>query len=203
MSTVDVQESIHIPAREGRGVQLKAGQRFRCIDVEGKQCGDLFAFCSDNIREYQSAEHTRVWNDDLFPRVGEQFVTNRRRPILTFLADETPGKHDMLIAACDPTRFELLGCEGWHASCQENLEKVMADFGHPDIEIPQPINIFTNLPVGEGGSLSWEPALTKAGDSITLRVELDSYVVLTACAQDVLPINNKEPSPLALEVLAD
>ena len=67
MSTVDVQESIHIPAREGRGVQLKAGQRFRCIDVEGKQCGDLFAFCSDNIREYQSAEHTRVWNDDLFP----------------------------------------------------------------------------------------------------------------------------------------
>ncbi len=77
------------------------------------------------------------------------------------------------------------------------------DFGHPDIEIPQPINIFTNLPVGADGSSSWDPALTNAGDSITLRVELDSYVVLTACAQDVLPINNKEPSPLALEVLAD
>jgi len=199
--SVEARENIHIPAREGRGAQLKAGQRFRCIDVEGKQCGDLFAFCSDNVREYHSAEHTRVWNDSLFPKVGEQFVTNRRRPILTFLADDTPGRHDMLIAACDPTRFELLGCEGWHASCQENLEKVMAAFGHDGIEIPQPINIFTNLPVGSDGSLSWEPALTAAGDSITLRAELDCYVVLTACAQDVLPINNKQPSPLALEIL--
>ena len=28
-------------------------------------------------------------------------------------------------------RFELLGCEGWHASCQENLTKAMA--GHSDL----------------------------------------------------------------------
>ncbi|MEZ5122115.1 MAG: urea carboxylase-associated family protein [Solirubrobacterales bacterium] len=140
-----VGETIHIPAREGRGALVKAGGRFRCIDVEGGQCGDLFAFCADNVREYQSAEHTRVWNDSLFPKVGEQFVTNRRRPILTFLADDTPGNHDMLIAACDPTRFKLLGFEGWHASCQENLEKVMAGFGFDDIEIPQPINVFTTF----------------------------------------------------------
>jgi len=196
-----VGETIHIPAREGRGALVKAGGRFRCIDVEGGQCGDLFAFCADNVREYQSAEHTRVWNDSLFPKVGEQFVTNRRRPILTFLADDTPGNHDMLIAACDPTRFKLLGFEGWHASCQENLEKVMAGFGFDDIEIPQPINVFTNLPVGEDGSLSWDPALTKAGDSITFQVELDCYVVLTSCSQDVLPINHKQPTPLALEIL--
>ena len=199
--SVQASEYIEIPAREGRGAKLSAGQRFRCIDVEGQQCGDLFAFCLDDVREYQSAEHTRVWNNSLFPEVGEQFVTNRRRPILTFLEDKTPGKHDMLVAACDPIRFELLGCEGWHASCQENLQKAMAEFGFEDIEIPQPINIFTNLPVGQDGSLSWDPAVTKAGDSITLRAELDCYVVLTACAQDVLPINAKDPTSLALEIL--
>jgi uncharacterized protein YcgI (DUF1989 family) len=201
MSTsIEAPEAIHIPAREGRGVKLNAGQRFRCIDVEGKQCGDLFAFCADNIREYHSAEHTRVWNNSLFPRVGEQFVTNRRRPILTLLADDTPGRHDMLVAACDPTRYQLLGCEGWHASCQENLEKVMAEFGHEEIEIPQPINIFTNLPVDSEGVIHQEPALTQAGDSIMLRAELDCYVVLTACPQDIVPINAKNPTPLALEV---
>jgi hypothetical protein len=199
-ASVKASEYIEIPAREGRGARISAGQEFRCIDVEGQQCGDLFAFCVDNVREYHSAEHTRVWNDSLFPAVGQQFVTNRRRPILTFVRDDSPGKHDMLVAACDPTRFELLGCEGWHASCQENLEKVMAQFGHDDIEIPQPINIFTNVPVGTDGSLTWEPALTKAGDSITLRAELDCYLVLTACAQDVLPINAKNPTPLALEI---
>lgn len=200
-SSVQASDYIEIPAREGRGAKLSAGQSFRCIDVEGQQCGDLFAFCVDDVREYHSAEHTRVWNNSLFPEVGQQFVTNKRRPILTFLADDTPGKHDMLIAACDPTRFELLGCEGWHASCQENLQKVMAGFGYEDVEIPQPINIFTNLPVGQDGSLSWDPALTSGGDSITLRAELDCYIVLTACAQDVLPINATDPTSLAVEIL--
>ena len=182
---------------------VRAGSRFRAVDVDGKQCGDLFAFCAANVSEFASAEHTRVSTGSLFPKVGEQFVTNRRRPILTFLEDTSPGKHDMLVAACDPTRFELLGAQGWHASCQENLRRVMAGFGHPDIEIPQPINIFTNIPVRDDGTLDWLPALTRPGDAVTFRTELDCYVVLSACPQDIVPINDKNPTDLALEVLDD
>jgi uncharacterized protein len=190
-----------IPAREGRGVLLGAGTRFRAIDVEGKQCGDLFAFCSPDVSEFASAEHTRVATGRLFPRVGEQFVTNRRRPILTLLEDHSPGKHDMLVAACDPTRYALLGVEGWHASCQENLQKVMAGFGQAGIEIPQPVNIFTNIPVLEDGSIAWRPALTTPGDWVMFRAELPCFVVLTACPQDIVPINDKNPTGMALEVL--
>jgi hypothetical protein len=194
-------QRIEIPAREGRGVLLQAGTRFRAIDVKGKQCGDLFAFADHDAKEFASAEHTRVWTGRLFPKVGEQFVTNRRRPILTILEDHSPGKHDMLVAACDPTRFELLGVKGWHASCQENLQKVMAGFGLGDVEVPQPINIFTNIPVTEAGDLDWQPALTAPGDWIMFRTELSCYVVLTACPQDILPINDKNPTEMALEVL--
>jgi uncharacterized protein YcgI (DUF1989 family) len=173
----------------------------RCIDVEGGQCGDLFAFVDGDVREYHSAEHTRVHVNRLFPQVGEQFVTNRRRPILTFLEDTSPGRHDMLIAACDPTRFAGLGVEGWHPSCQENLEQAMAGFGFTQIEIPSPINLFTNLPVGADGTLRWDPSVSGAGNHVTLRAELDCYIVLTACAQDILPINHKNPTSLALEIL--
>jgi uncharacterized protein YcgI (DUF1989 family) len=175
--------------------------RFRAVDVEGKQCGDVFAFCASDASEFASAEHTRVSCGRLFPRVGEQFVTNRRRPILTVVEDASPGKHDMLVAACDPTRYQILGVHGWHASCQENLQKVMSGFGKPDIEVPQPINIFTNIPVREDGTLDWQPALTRPGDSITFRAELDCYVVLSACPQDIIPINDKNPTRMALEVL--
>ena len=200
-NSAEITEHIHIPACEGRGVLLKAGTRFRCTDVEGKQCGDLFAFCASDVREYASAEHTRVSAGRLFPRVGEQFVTNKRRPILTFLEDDTPGNHDMMAAACDPTRFAELGVEGWHPSCQENLQKVMAGFGYDDVEIPSPINIFTSFPLGPDGTVGWQTAKTKAGDSITMRVEMDSYVVLAACSQDIVPINDLNPTPLDLDVL--
>ena len=61
---------IEIPAREGRGVLLEAGARFRAIDVKGKQCGDLFAFSAADVNEHASAEHTRVSAGRLFPQVG-------------------------------------------------------------------------------------------------------------------------------------
>lgn len=194
-------EYIHIPAREGRGTRLAAGTRFRVIDLEGGQVGDLFAFRVDDVSEYASAEHIRVYVNRIFPRPGEYFVTNRRRPILFFEADHSPGIHDLLCAACDPTRYEGLGVTGRHASCQENLQTVMAGLGHPRIEVPQPINLFMNIPVLEGGALGWEPALTKPGDHVILRAECDCYVVVSACPQDIVRINGGNPTPMAIEVL--
>jgi uncharacterized protein len=192
--------TITVPAREGRAVALARGDRIRVVDPNGGQVADLFAFCADDLSEYHSAEHTRVWVNRLFPHAGEQFVTNRRRPILTLEADDSPGIHDMLCAACDPSRYALLGADGWHASCQENLQTAMAALGHERIEIPQPINLFMNIPVGEGGTIGWEPAPTGAGDSVTLRAELDIVVAVSACPQDMVPINAHDPAEIVLEI---
>ncbi len=151
------------------------------VDLEGQQVGDLFAFSADDMGEYASAEHTRVGIGRLFPRVGEAFLTNRRRPILALLADASPSAHDMLMAACDPERYRLLGAAGWHASCRENLERAMAGLGHPGVDVPQPINLFMDIPVGPDGTLGFEPAKTSPGDSVTMRAEVDAIVVLSAC----------------------
>ena len=192
---------IEVPAREGRGARLRIGERFRVIDPEGGQVGDLFAFRADDVSEFASAEHIRPHVNRLFPRPGEDFVSNRRRPILHFEEDSSPGIHDLLCAACDPSRYSGLGVEGWHASCQENLLTVMAEMGHPDVEVPQPINLFMNIPVGENGSIGWQPALTKPGDSVTMRALMDCIIVLSACPQDILVINNTAPGPLQIELL--
>jgi uncharacterized protein YcgI (DUF1989 family) len=37
----------------------------------------------------------------IYPEVGWTFVTNERRPILEFIDDTSPGRHDCLAAACD------------------------------------------------------------------------------------------------------
>lgn len=160
---------------------------------------DLFAFRVDDVSEYHSAEHTRVHVNRLFPRPGEHFVTNKRRPILLFEEDRTPGVHDMLIAACDPTRYAGLGAQGWHASCEENLLKAMAGLGQ--VEVPQPINLFTNVPPREDGSLDWLPSLTEAGDFVQLRAEADCFVVASSCPQDLVPINEGNPTRVAVELL--
>jgi len=184
-------------------VRMSAGDRVRVIDPEGGQVADVFAFCADDLSEYHSAEHTRVYVNRLFPRVGQQFVTNRRRPILTLEADTTAGIHDMLCAACDPSRYAGLGVEGWHASCQENLQKAMAALGYEGIEIPQPINVFMRIPIEEDGQLRWLPAVSRPGDSVTFQAVIDCILVVSACPQDVVDINSGNPTGLAVDTNGD
>lgn len=190
-----------IPAREAASVRLAADQRFRVIDVKGTQVVDLFAFVDGDVGEYASAEHTRVYVKRLFPKPGEPFVTNRRRPLLLLEEDASPGVHDMLCAACDPTRYALLGHTGWHASCQENLERRMAELGYTGVEIPQPINLFMNVALDADEVLTFAPALTRAGDFVTLRTLLPSIVVASACPMDLNVINGAGPTDVAIEVL--
>ena len=90
-------------------------------------------------------------------------MTQQRRPILLFQEDHSPGKHDMLVAACNPSRYALLDVKGWHASCEENLLTCLRALGHM-VEAPQPINLFTNIPLTPQGELDWQPALTAPGD---------------------------------------
>ena len=189
-----------VPAREGRAFMVEQGELIKVIDVRGQQAVDFFAFCRDDPREYLSAEHTRVGNLRLFPRVGQAFYTNRRRPILTFVEDASPGTHDMLVAACDPTRYASLGVKGWHASCQENLISSMRDLGVEGIEVPAPVNLFANFPLGQDGSLNMIPPLTKPGDYVVFKAELPLYVCVSACPQDLNETNAGNPTEAGIEI---
>ncbi len=194
-------ERILIPAREGRGVRVPAGRRFRVVDVEGHQCVDFFAVVDGDVHEYLSSDHTRVETNRMFPRPGESFYTNKRRAIIHFEEDHSPGIHDMLIACCDPIRFERLGAKGWHASCQENFLKVTRDLGL-DYGRPEEVshaNFFTWIKILDDGALDWRVAPSEAGDYVLLRAELDCYVFVVACAQDIVPINDLNPTSLAIE----
>src|SRR5262245_28119809 len=138
---VGTTESIQIPPQEGRAVKAPKGASIRIIDVEGHQVADVFAFNADDVSEYHSPVHTRAALSHLFPREGQAFVSNRRRPMLVLERDDSPAVHDMLIAACDPQRYEGLGVEGHHASCRENVGLAMKELGHTEIPEPDSINV--------------------------------------------------------------
>ncbi|WP_084965228.1 DUF1989 domain-containing protein [Thermoactinospora rubra] len=191
-----------VPAREGRALRLSAGQRVSIVDLEGGQVGDVFAFAADDVTEHLSASHTRAATNRLFPAVGQQFVTDRRRPILTLVSDTSPGWHDMLIAACDPARYAALGAEGFHASCAENLRLALASLGLAVPVTPQPVNVFMRIPV-DGQELRWLPAASRPGDAVTFQAAMDCVLVVSACPQDLVGINGGRPTPLAVDLLPD
>ncbi|UUV30993.1 urea carboxylase-associated family protein [Amycolatopsis roodepoortensis] len=193
-----------VPPGTARAVRVAAGDLVRVIDVDGGQVGDVFAFRDGGgteLTEHHSAAHTRAGVDRLFPAVGESFLTDLRRPILTLIEDTSPGEHDMLVPACDPARYAALGAPG-HRSCAANLREALTNEGLGFTgPTPQPINVFMRVPVGGDGRLNWLTANSRPGDAVTLRAELDCVVVVSACPQDLVRISDAGLSPLAIETV--
>jgi uncharacterized protein YcgI (DUF1989 family) len=185
-----------IPARRAIGIALVPGEAVEVINTHGGQVVDCFAFGRDDASEFLSMEHTRVGIGRIIPRVGDLLLSNRRRPMLSVVADTSPGLHDTLIAACDAERYRLLGHVGHHDNCAENLHRTLAAHGMVAAQTPCPLNLFMNIPVDPDGMLRFEPSLARPGDSITLAALMPCLVVLSACPQDMVPVNGLACTPV-------
>ena len=193
---------IVVPGGHGRAFEARAGQFITIEDLEGKQIGDFVAFTADDPTEWLSPSHTRVALMSMRFRPGDRLVTSRRRPILEVLAD-TVGVHDFSVPACDPSRYEVFfGIEG-HRNCQENLAEALAPFGVDRGQIRDPFNIFQNSPTSAEGVLSLAEPATKPGDRVVFRAVLDLVGAVSACPQDLLPVNGFRITDLRIVVSED
>jgi uncharacterized protein len=195
---------VTIPARRGRAARLTAGQAIKIINTHGQQVVDTWCFSAEDLTEFMSNEHVRATLTRIFPRQGDDLVTNRRRPILKFEQDTSPGIHDTLLAACDSYRYGLLGCTDYHDNCTDNLYAAMRQIGLTPPECPSPLNMWMNIPVDGQGNTSWGEPVSKPGDYVVLRAYMDCIVAMSACPQDILPINGaaRQPTEAHYQVLS-
>src|SRR5262249_44047956 len=135
-----------IPARRGAAARVAAGQRVKVINTHGTQVIDTWAFNALDVTEWMSMEASRAWFMKLPAAVADAFLTNQRRLILP-LAEDTPGgAHDTLTASCDAPRYRLLGVEGYHDNCRDNLHAALGTLGVTAPATPSPLNLFMNIP---------------------------------------------------------
>jgi uncharacterized protein YcgI (DUF1989 family) len=186
---------ITIPARSGKAATMTAGQTVKVINTFGQQVVDTWAFRRDDITEFLSCEHTRATLRRLVPKPGDMLLSNRRRPILTLLEDTAGGVHDMLIAACDQSGYEELGCIEPHDNCADNLVTALRTLGLTSPATPSPLNLFMNIPWTPDGELAFKAPVSTRGSYVVLRAEMDLVMVFSACPQDILPTNGKAGIP--------
>jgi uncharacterized protein len=192
-----------IPARRGRAVNLPRGSSIEIINPSGTQVVDAWALSPPTLAEHMSMEHTRVSLGRLIPRPGDHLYSNERQPLLTLVADTSPGIHDTLMASCDQERYRMLGFQGYHDNCRDNFAAALRELGFAPPQVPAPLNLFMNVPWGPDGSLRYEPPTSRPGDLVRLRAEKDLIVVMSACPQDLVPVNGaaQQPTEAAFRVL--
>ncbi|WP_378942542.1 DUF1989 domain-containing protein [Mesorhizobium sp. ANAO-SY3R2] len=184
-----------LPATRGLAVTLLRGQAIRIENIHGSQVVDTWALSAEDPLEYASMEHTRSWNSSVFVETGMAMVSIRRRPMLTMVADSSPGRHDTQLCPCSAELYQQLNCHGRHRSCTDNFHEALEPLGVKLPFTPASLNLFMNVPIAGDGSVTRVPPASKAGDSVTLRAEMDVTVVLSACPQDITPINGADHTP--------
>ena len=181
-----------IPAGHARAVALRAGHAICLINTHGTQVVDTWALAREDPTEVLSVEHTRRMLFNLFPKQGDAFYSNRRNKMLLLEVDTTPGRHDMLLAACDAWLYRHYGCPPGHRNCCDNFKEALAEAGHPPANVPNPVNLWMNIPVLDNARLELRPPESRPGDYVVLRALKDVLVVFSACPMDVTPINGED-----------
>lgn len=182
----------------GTAFELRKGDTLRVIDVQGEQVADLTAFSRDDRAEWLSSGRSIDYANTIYLTTGHTLYSNRSRPMFTIVQDEV-GRHDFLLTPCSPETFQIIyKHEGHHPSCFENLAKNLAAFGIAPDTIPTTLNIFMNVEVAPDGTLKILPPRSRAGESISLRAEMDLIVGLTACSAEMS--NNYSFKPIAFEI---
>ena len=183
---------------QAHAVEVKEGQIVQVTDVRGKQVADFVAFSLADREEFLSTAATRSGNENVMLREGMTLYSQRRTPMFELIEDRV-GRHDMLMAACDPRRYEALG-EPEHANCRTALAEALAPFEVSYDRVPDPINWFMNVAIRQRGELEIREPLSERNDRVVLRALTDAVVAVSACPQDKNPANAFNPTDILLRV---
>jgi uncharacterized protein YcgI (DUF1989 family) len=172
-----------IAPRTGTAFRLRHGQVLRVIDPQGTQVSDLLAFNAADPREAISNGRTFDYEETIRLTTGNRLWSNRSQPMLEIVED-TVGTHDFLLTPCSEATFRhFYPDKPVHRGCFGNLVEALAPYAIAEDAIPCAFNVFMNVPVDPAsGRLRVEPPVSRPGDYIRLRAEMDLVIGLTACS---------------------
>lgn len=180
-----------VPAGRGLACRVAAGETFRVLNPSGTQVVDFWAF-PDVEGEHLSMGHSREVLQRFRFRPGDQLITDRYRPVLTFVADTSPGHHDTLIPACTPETYRYLEAAAGHRSCVQNLTEALGRRPQP---VPQPWNLFMVTELDADGGIEYARPYASPGAEVELRADLAVTIVCSACPDDIYPTNGNDGTP--------
>ncbi|MET3827309.1 uncharacterized protein YcgI (DUF1989 family) [Sphingomonas sp. PvP055] len=174
---------VEIPERSGNAFRLAAGQTLTVIDPRGVQVADLLAYNAQDLDEVISSGRSLDYAETIYLTTGNLLYSNRSRPMLTIVED-TVGRHDFLLTPCSYDTFHHFYPDlPPHRGCFGNLAAALEPYGVKPDMIPTAFNCFMNVTVDAAtGKLDVLPPISKAGDQIVLRAEMDLIIGLTACS---------------------
>lgn len=178
------------------------GATLRLIDLEGRQAVDFLCYNARDPSERYSAADTMKISGQLFVGKGTKLYSDMGNVLFSVTAD-TCGRHDTIGGCCSrESNFVRYGVtEG--PNCRDNFLAALAKFGLGKKDIVANLNFFMYVPITAQGGMAIVDGLSKPGDYIDLRAQMDVLVALSNCPQMNNPANNYNPTPIRVTVRSE
>ena len=156
--------------------EIKKGQTFRIVDLEGNQAVDTLFYNAHDYADRYSAQDTIREQGNIYLTTGTQLISTRGTVLLTITAD-TCGRHDTLGGACasesNMVRYAI--DKRFMHACRSSFLKGLLDWGRgmDKRDITSNINFFMNVPVTPEGKLTFEDGISEPGKYVEMRAEMD------------------------------
>jgi hypothetical protein len=203
-SPFDAKDAVYdlvLPAGDGWMHEIRKGQHFRIVDIDGNQAADTLFYNANDFRDRYCAQRTIREQAAIYLTTGSRLMSSRGSLLMTIVAD-TCGRHDTLGGACaaesNQVRYSL--DKRWMHSCRDTflLQVLRWGRGASKADITHNINFFMNVPVTPEGGLSFEDGVSAGGRYVEMRAEMDVVALISNCPQLNNPCNAYNPTPVRL-----
>ena len=179
--------------------EIKQGQYFRIVDLEGNQAVDTLFYNAHDHSDRYSAQDTIQNQRNIYLTTGTKLMSTAGTVLLTIVAD-TCGRHDTLGGACaNESNMVRYAVEKRHMhACRSSFLKAVIDWDHgmSKRDLTSNINFFMNVPVTPEGKLTFEDGISEPGKYVEMRAETDVLALISNCPQLNNPCNAYKPTPV-------
>ena len=199
MAPAKVHYDREIPAGEPWIHEIRRGQYFRIVDVQGNQAADTLFYNAHDYEERYSAQNTIREQVNIYLSKGTRLMSTRGNTLLTIVED-TCGRHDTLGGACatesNMVRYAIQ--KRYMHACRQSFLKAILEWGRglEKRDIDHNINFFMNVPVTSEGRLTFADGVSGSGKYVEMRAEMDVLAVISNCPQLNNPCNGYNPTPV-------
>ncbi|MBU2934559.1 aminomethyltransferase family protein [Pacificibacter marinus] len=201
----DVREEFTISRGTGVAYEVKKGEYFQIIDVEGQQCSDFMAFRTDGLDRGEElmidSTASRSMSRRAMPTPGlfDKFFDQEVRPLLNVMQD-TCGRHDTFGLACTARVYEERGFPG-HVNCSDNISNALDPYGVKRRSAWPAINFFWNTWIEQNSQhYMTEESYSRAGDYVAMRAMDNLVCASTACPDEIDPVNGWNPTDIHVRI---
>ena len=186
---------------------IRRGITLRLTDMQGGANVGMIFFNAHNFLERYNAPDTLKCQHTFKLTRGHCLYSDMGR-IFCSMIEDSIGWHDTvggnLSTQALKAKYNIKNYQDarndWTISGEHSFLVELAKYGLTRRDIPANVNFFSCVKPGDAGELEYVSNHSSAGDSVDLRFEMDTLVVMHTCPHPMNPSEEYPANPVAYEL---